>query len=92
MQFVAAQWNSARDLIDLPEVRLGVDWLGIRPPGLALFSCAASAASWSDGRPLCAGDPGQEAPHQGPGEAPDLRLPRLSEDEELEKSARMLLP
>ena len=87
MQFVAAQWNSARDLIELPEVRLG-----IRPPGLALFSCAASAASWSDGRPLCAGDPGQEAPHQGPGEAPDLRLPRLSEDEELEKSARMLLP
>ena len=52
MQFVAAQWNSARDLIELPEVRLGIDWLGIRPPGLALFSCAASAASWSDGDPL----------------------------------------
>ena len=39
MQVVAAQWNSARDLIELLEVRLGVDWLGIRPPGLAQFSC-----------------------------------------------------
>ena len=39
MQVVAAQWNSARDLIELLEVRLVVDWLGIRPPGLAQFSC-----------------------------------------------------
>ena len=38
MQVVAAQWNFARDLIELLEVRLGVDWLGIRPPGLAQFS------------------------------------------------------
>ena len=38
MQVVAAQWNSARDLIELLEVRLGVDWLGIRLPGLAQFS------------------------------------------------------
>ena len=36
---MAAQWNSARDLIEVLEVRLGVDWLGIRPPGLAQFSC-----------------------------------------------------
>lgn len=39
MQVVAAQWNSARALIELLEVRLGVDWLGIRPPGPAEFSC-----------------------------------------------------
>ena len=39
MQVVAAQWNSARDPIELLEARLGVDWLGIRPPGLAQFSC-----------------------------------------------------
>ena len=39
MQVVAAQWNSARDLIELLEVRLGVDWLGIGPPGPAESSC-----------------------------------------------------
>ena len=35
---MAAQWSSARELIELLEVRLGVDWLGIRPPCLAQFS------------------------------------------------------
>ena len=38
-QVVAAHWNLARDLIELMETRLTVDWLRIRPPGLAQFSC-----------------------------------------------------
>ena len=36
---MSAQWKLARDLIELMETRLTVDWLRIRPPGLALFSC-----------------------------------------------------
>ena len=37
-EVVNAQWNSARDLIELMETRLSVDWLRIKPPGLAVFS------------------------------------------------------
>ena len=35
---MAARWSSARDLIEVMETRLSVDWMRISPPGLSQFA------------------------------------------------------